>query len=113
MVASVAVLVTDALLPFLAAIGGAAAGLLLARAVVPVSGRPALTRPTAVRGAVAVAVAGVVVAAAGIWIVARLQGGVLDPIDHFAQTSGVLLPVTALVAAIAAGWGANAGPVQP
>lgn len=97
---------------FIGGLAGAVTGLLIARAVVPERGAPAMSRSTAIRAAVAIALAAVVVGAIGIWIVGRAQGGVLGPIEYFLETSGVLLPAVAIVSAVAAAWGASAGPVQ-
>lgn len=112
MIVTGGILATNGGLLFIAALAGAVAGLLLARAAVPGRGVPAMTRTSVVRGAIVLAIGGVVVGAIGIWIVSRIQGGVLDPVDYFVQTSGVLIPFVALVAAVTAAWGANAGPVQ-
>ena len=112
MVVTAGILATNGGLLFIASLGGAAAGLVLARAAVPEPGARAISRPAVVRGAVILAIGGVLVGALGIWVVARIQGGVLDPVDYFVQTSGALLPIVALAAAVTAAWGANAGPVQ-
>jgi hypothetical protein len=112
MVVTGGILATNGGLLFIAGLAGAASGLVLARVAVPGPGAEAIARASVVRGAVALAVGGVVAGAIGIWLVSRLQGGVLDPIDYFVQTSGALLPFVALVAAVTAAWGASAGPVE-
>jgi hypothetical protein len=89
---------------FISGIGGAAMGLVLSGA--------RLDRRTVLRGAIATAVGAVLLGAAGTWLVARSEGGVLDPIDYLWQTFGLLVPAQALVAAIAAAWGAATGPVR-
>jgi hypothetical protein len=50
------------------------------------------------------AVAAVIIGQLGLWLFARTEGGVLPPIDYLAQTFGVLVPLQALAAALAAAW---------
>ncbi|MEO7664603.1 MAG: hypothetical protein ABIV26_05700 [Candidatus Limnocylindrales bacterium] len=97
-----------------AAIAGAMVGLLAAAAAVSPDGvtPPAVARRTVVRVAISLALAMVVLGAAGIWVVARIEGGVLAPIDYLWQTTGFLLPAQALLASLGAAWGASAGPVR-
>jgi hypothetical protein len=43
--------------------------------------------------AAAVAVASIVAGLLGIWLFGRLEGGVLNPIDYFAEVQGILVPL--------------------
>lgn len=43
--------------------------------------------------AAVVAVATVVAGLLGIWLFGRLEGGVLDPIEYFAEVQGILVPL--------------------
>lgn len=97
-----------------AGISGAAIGLLAANAAVSPDGvtAAALTRRTAIRAAIAIALGMLVAAAFGIWIVARVEGGVLAPLDYLWETTGILFPAQALLATLGAAWGAGAGPVR-
>jgi hypothetical protein len=52
--------------------------------------------------AVAIALAGVAIGLLGLWLIARAQGGVMDPVTYLAQVWGLLVPVELAVAAIAA-----------
>jgi hypothetical protein len=97
-----------------AAVVGAAIGLVLAGAAVtagPGTG-PALSRPGAVRLAAVLAIAMVGATALGVWFVARMQGGVLDPVSHAWTVYGFGFPAMAAAAAITAAWGAANGPVR-
>jgi hypothetical protein len=47
----------------------------------------------------AVVAAGIVVLGLlGIWLFGRMEGGVLDPIEYFAEVQGFLVPIELLVA---------------
>jgi hypothetical protein len=46
-----------------------------------------------------VAVVAVVVGLLGIWLFGRWEGGVLDPLQYFAEVQGILVPIELLVAA--------------
>jgi len=59
-----------------------------------------LVRPTA--AAVGLAVGSIVLGLVGIWLFARLEGGVLDPITYLADVQGVLAPAQVILAALAA-----------
>ncbi|MBF8289449.1 MAG: hypothetical protein HW391_417 [Chloroflexi bacterium] len=98
----------------IAGIGGAVVGLLAAHAAVSRDGTvaPALPRATVLRVAVALAVGMVLAGGLGIWAYGRLEGGVMDPLSYLWETSGLLVPAEAAVAAVAAAWGAGAGPVR-
>jgi hypothetical protein len=56
-----------------------------------------LVRPPA-RAAI-VAVAAVLAGLGGIWLFGRWEGGVLDPIEYFAEVQGILVPLELAVAA--------------
>jgi hypothetical protein len=89
---------------FVAGVGGALIGLLVAG-----SSRPRRTR----RGlAVGLATGAVAVAALGIWLIARAEGGTLGLFDFLWATGGLLVPAEAIVAALAAAWGESAGPIR-
>ena len=98
---------------FVAGAMGAAIGLLLARASAPgdSGGRP-VARSFVGRLSVGLALATVVIAFIGIWLYGRGEGGTLGLLDYLWTTFGPFVPGVAIVAAIAAAWGANAGPVQ-
>ncbi|HEY8632207.1 MAG TPA: hypothetical protein VIL50_03560, partial [Candidatus Limnocylindrales bacterium] len=59
---------------------------------VAVAGRPIELRAAAV--AVAVVLAGLL----GIWLFGRWEGGVLAPIEYFAEVQGILVPLELLAA---------------
>ena len=100
-------------LVFVAALTGAAVGLLLARAAVPGGGSaPALTRPQTTRLAITIGLAAVTLGAVGTWLHAIGEGGTLGPIDYLLETFGAIVPLELAVAAFGAAWGAGAGPVQ-
>jgi len=98
----------------IAGIGGAAIGLLGARAAVSPYGvrPPALSRGRVVRMAVGLALLAIAVAAIGTWAYGRLEGGVLDPLTYLWSVYGPLIPAEAAIAAVAAAWGAGAGPIR-
>ena len=85
-------------------LGGAAIGLLIAAAP--------LSRHDAERMAVSVATGMIVLAGLGVWIIARAEGGVMDPLSYLWTTFGLGLPAQALVAILAAAWGAANGPIR-
>jgi hypothetical protein len=100
-------------LVIVAGLTGAAVGLLLARASAPGRGdEPALTRPQARWLSIAIAGGAVAVAAIATWLHALGEGGALGLIDYLLDTFGLLVPAELGVAAIAAAWGAGAGPVE-
>jgi len=98
----------------IAGIGGAAIGLLAARAAVSPDGvrPPALSRSRVVRVAVGLALLAIAVAAIGTWAYGRLEGGVLDPLTYLWSVYGPFIPAAAAIAAVAAAWGAGAGPIR-
>lgn len=107
-----AIFASQAGLPFVAGIGGAAIGLVLARAAVPSDGIQPVARRTVVWLAVGLAVAAVAVACGATWLIAQREGGTLGLVDYLSEAFGPFIPAEALIAAVAAGWGANAGPIQ-
>jgi hypothetical protein len=105
-------LVTRALRPLGVALAGAAviaflggplsmtAGLLVVAVVVGFVLGSVLRPATAL--AVSLAIGSVVVGLVGVWLFARAEGGVLDPLTYFADVQGLLAPVQLLLAALAA-----------
>lgn len=61
----------------------------------------AILRPASA-AAVGLAVGSVIVGLLGVWLFARAEGGVLDPITYFADVEGLLAPIQLLLAALAA-----------
>jgi hypothetical protein len=61
-------------------------------------------RPWVAAGLAAV---GVMLGQVGLWLFARAEGGVLEPIDYLAQTFGPLVPMEVLLAAVVAWWRAR------
>jgi len=90
-------------LVFVAGVGGAATGLLLAG-----SSRSRSRRRV---GAISLAVLAVVAGAIINWILAAAEGGVLALPDYLWATTGLLVPAEAVVAGLAATWGLRAGPI--
>lgn len=89
---------------FLVGVTAAATGLLAAG-----SERP---KPWLRRYAIVLALVVVAVGAVGTGLIALGQGGSLGLLDFLWATSGLLVPAEAIVAVLAAAWGANAGPVR-
>ena len=48
----------------------------------------------------------------GVWALARVEGGVMDPISYLWTTFGFGLPAQAIVALVGSAWGAANGPVR-
>ena len=108
-----AVLASTFGLLFAAGLTGGAVGLLLARAAVPRDENLAPTpRRTVAWLAVGLSLAAVVLAGLLTWLIARQEGGTLDLIDYLLTTFGPFVPAEAVIAAVAAWWGASAGPIQ-
>jgi hypothetical protein len=108
-----AIFASTAGLLFVAGLSGGAIGLLLARAAVPAAAaEPPLTRRGAMWLAVALSVAAVAAGAIATWLFARGEGGTLGLIDYLVETFGLFIPGEIVLAAIAAAWGAGAGPVE-
>lgn len=101
---------------FVAGIAGGAVGLVLARAAVPRESPRGPSRPSSRSSvawiAIGLALAAVVVGAVAIWAFARQEGGTLGLLDYLLETFGPFVPAEALIAALAAWWGANSGPLQ-
>ncbi len=111
-------------------VAGAAIGLMIASATLPgsvsfpgsatlpgsgprpVSTAAALTRQAASRLAMGIAVGMILLAGLAVWILARNEGGVMDPIGYLWTTFGFGIPAQGVVALIAAAWGAANGPVR-
>lgn len=89
---------------FVVGVTAAAVGLIAAG-----SDRP---KPWVRRFSIVVAVVVVSVGAIGSWLIAAGQGGSLGLLDFLWATTGLLVPAELIVAALAAVWGANAGPVR-
>lgn len=98
----------------LAGIGGAVLGLLTAEAATSPDGIvPAvMSRGRARNVAVGLALSMIATSAVGIWAYSRLQGGVMDPLSYLWATLGLFVPAQAVIAGIAAAWGAGAGPIR-
>lgn len=108
-----ALLAETAGLLIVAGLTGAAVGLLFARAAAPGGGdEPALTRQQVTRLAVALVIAAVIVATLATWLHAVGEGGSLGLLDYVLETFGALVPLEVALAALAAAWGAGAGPVE-
>ena len=100
-------------LVFVAGVSGAGIGLVLARAAVPRD--PALRavpRRTLAWVGVGLSLVAVAIAALATWVIARGEGGTLGVIDYLLETFGPFVPAEAVIASLAAWWGASTGPVQ-
>ena len=97
---------------FISGVLGAGVGLVLARAAAPRNDARPMPRRRVTWLAVALAIGAVAVADVAIWVYARGEGGTLTLPDYLLTTFGPFVPGEAIVAAVAAAWGANAGPVQ-
>ena len=64
-------------------------------------------RSRAVWIAVTLAVAGILLGQVGLWLFARVEGGVLALPDYLGQTFGVLVPLEIVLGAAAAWWTAR------
>lgn len=107
-----AILASTAGLLFVAGLTGGGIGLVLARAAVPRDDVRPVTRHAIAWLAVALALGAIVVAGVATWLFAREEGGTLGLLDYLWTTFGPFIPGEAAIAAVAAAWGANAGPVQ-
>ena len=107
-----AILASTAGLLFIAGLTGAAVGLVLARAAVPRDDARPVARRRVAWLAIALSIAAVWLAAVGTWLVARNEGGTLALVDYLLEAFGPFIPAEAVLAALAAAWGAHAGPVQ-
>jgi hypothetical protein len=108
-----ALIASTAGLLFVAGLTGGAVGLLLARAAVPGDRvAAALTRRQVRWLAIGLSVVAIVVGAIVTWLHALGEGGALGFIDYQLETFGPFIPGEAVIAAIAAAWGASAGPIE-
>ena len=73
---------------------------------------PPFSRDRAVRIAIAIALGMIALTGMGVWILARVEGGVMDPISYLWTTFGFGLPAQAIVALVGSAWGAANGPVR-
>jgi len=67
----------------------------------------ALVRRTRLAIAVALAVDAVLLGQVGLWVIAIIEGGVLDPISYLGQVFGVLVPAELVASIAAAVWTAR------
>jgi hypothetical protein len=65
---------------------------------------PTAERPRRRWIAAAIAVAGVALGQAGLWLIARGEGGTLGAIDYLIEVFGLLVPAQLLIAAAVAWW---------
>jgi hypothetical protein len=107
-----AVLASTAGLLFVAGATGAAGGLVLAGAAAPRDEAAPVNRRTVVWLAIGLVVLSVVLASLATWLVARAEGGVLDPLEYLWTTFGLFVPGELVLGAVGAAWGASAGPVR-
>lgn len=112
LVALGAVFASTAGLLFSAGVSGGAIGLVIARAAVPRDGAVPVARRTIGWVAVGLAIGAVAVAAIATWLIAQREGGTLGFIDYLVETFGLFIPGEVALAAAAAAWGANSGPIQ-
>ncbi len=89
---------------FVAGVGGALTGLVLAG-----SSRP---KARLRWQAVALAIGAVLLGAVGTWLFARSEGGALGMLDFLWATTGLLVPAEGVVAGLAAAWGVRSGPLR-
>jgi hypothetical protein len=108
-----AVLASTFGLLFVAGITGALIGLVLSRAAAPLDEtRRPVSRRTLAWLAIALSLGAVAVASVATWLIARAEGGTLQLVDYLLTTFGPFVPAEAVIAAVAAWWGAMTGPVQ-
>ena len=73
---------------------------------------PPFSRDRAARISIAIALGMIVLTGIGVWTLARVEGGVMDPISYLWTTFGFGLPAQAIVALVGSAWGAANGPVR-
>jgi len=66
-----------------------------------------LQAPARPVSAVAIAMLAIALGQVGLWLYARSEGGVLTLPDYLAETWGVLVPIQAILAVVAAWWAAR------
>ena len=71
-----------------------------------------LNRDTAIRIAVGLALGMAILTGLGTWVLARAEGGVMDPVSYLWTTFGFGIPAQAIIAVLAAAWGAASGPIR-
>jgi hypothetical protein len=76
------------------------AGLLAVSVVIGLIVGGILRQPTLL--AVGIAIGAIVLGLVGVWLFARSEGGVLDPLTYLAEVQGPLAPIQLLLAALAA-----------
>ncbi|MBI3745992.1 MAG: hypothetical protein HY264_05610 [Chloroflexi bacterium] len=91
-------------------LAGGAIGLLVSGT--SVGPAPVMTRGRTMRIAIGLALGMVALAGIATWLLARSEGGVMDPISYLWTTFGLGIPAQAVVAVLAAAWGAASGPVR-
>ena len=73
---------------------------------------PPFSRDRAARIAISIALGMIVLTGIGVWALARVEGGVMDPISYLWTTFGFGLPAQAIVALVGSAWGAANGPIR-
>ena len=107
-----AVLASYVGLLFVAGATGAATGLVLARAALPLDAAAPVSRRAVTWLSIGLVVAAIVAADLATWVIALGEGGVLGPLDYLWATFGPFVPGELVVGALGAAWGATSGPVQ-
>jgi hypothetical protein len=108
LVGALAIVVLGGVLAISAGLIVTAGAIGYAVAVATTSGAGAtMSRTRRIGIVVALAVAAVAVGQVGLWLFARTEGGVLDPVDYLGQTFGLLVPLQVLAAAAIAWWTAH------
>jgi hypothetical protein len=107
-----AILASTLGLLFISGAIGAATGLILAGAAAPRGGARPVARQTVTALALALTLGAIGVAFVATWLYARSEGGTLGLVDYLFTTFGPFVPGELVIGAVAAAWGASAGPVQ-
>ena len=90
--------VTAGLLVIAAALGWVVA------ALIPVGADPSVGRTGRRAAATLIAIGGVLLGQVGLWVIARQEGGTLDPIEYLAEVFGFLVPLELALAGAVAWW---------
>jgi hypothetical protein len=93
-------------------LGGGLIGLIVAGPTVGGGRSPAMSRGAASRLAIGLALGMVVLAGLATWVLGRTEGGVMDPVTYLWTVFGFGIPAQALLAVLAAAWGAANGPIR-